>query len=619
MNENFDNVVKSLEESKKDAYEKQQKDLERKLYLNSIKAVENAVVQAINILMQNVLSKELSVSVTNQLDKISTPDAITGAEAIKKSIKELESSLKPKDLDYTPILTHLQAISDALGKLPTKYPTIPQMPSEMAINNLDEVITELKNLSAKVTSLELAPQITVKPTAVKVDAPVVNVNIDKELKALEKAIKELKPVNNSSQATELHNQLVNQMQAVEKAIKDIVFPVPNNKPTYQDSTGKGTSVQLYPNGSVPVSVTTPIDVETKTSQTDVFNQLIIGTRNNQLEIDFSGTDPDTITLLTVTKTNGGDATNGGGQATFSTGTNTSGEIKAVTNRTVTYHPHAENYAAFTAIFSAGLANSFQRIGLYSDTNGFFIGYEGTSFGVTKRSNSVDTTTAQASFNVDTLTGQSGSKYTRNGTPEALDTTKDNLYRIRYGWLGAAPIYWEVLSPDGEWVTFHIIRHPNTAAVPTIEEPNQPLRVHIKKTTAGATNLTIKTACWAAGTSSDLQKITSTLYDETLAKTVRAVITGKTTAGGGGYVNVKVNPSGALATETTLTTPTYKTLIDDTTTASVTYLGKADIGSATSSAVWRISKIDESGSVTSITWSGADFNAIWDNRTSISYS
>lgn len=278
-------------------------------------------------------------------------------------------------------------------------------------------------------------------------------------------------------------------------------------------------------------------------QVDVFNQQIIGIRNNQLEVDFSGTDPDAITRITVTKTNGGDATNGGGQATFFTGTNTSGEIKAVTNRTVDYHPHAELYAGFTAIFTPGIANSFQRIGLYDDNNGFFIGYEGTSFGVTKRTGAVDTTIPQASFNVDKLTGQSGSKYTRNGTPEALDTTKDNLYRIRYGWLGAANIYFEIYSPDGEWVIFHIIKHPNTAAVPTIEEPNQPLRVHIKKTTAGATDLSIKTACWSAGTTSDLQRIDATVTDDTLVKPVRSILTAKLP--NGSYSNIDATAGGNL--------------------------------------------------------------------------
>lgn len=359
-----------------------------------------------------------------------------------------------------------------------------------------------------------------------------------------------------------------------------------------------------------------IDTINTLAQRDVFNQFVVGTRNNQLEVDFSGTDPDSITLLTVTKTSGGDASTSGGQAVFATNTNTNGEIRALTSRTVTYHPHAENYAAFSAIFSAGLANSFQRIGLYSDTNGFFIGYEGTSFGVTKRSNSSDTTTAQASFNVDTLTAQSGSKYTRNGTPEALDTTKDNLYRIRYGWLGAANIFYEIYSPDGEWVTFHIIKHPNTVAVPTIEEPNQPLRVHIKKTSAGATNLTIKTACWAAGTTSDLAKITSTLYDETLAKTVRSVITGQTTGGGGGYVNVKVNPSGALVTATTIDNgdPTITYKISDIDTAS----DPKYYGNVAADGSWYIMKESTSGGTFRYANGTSSYSTNWTGRASLTY-
>lgn len=65
---------------------------------------------------------------------------------------------------------------------------------------------------------------------------------------------------------------------------------------------------------------------------------------------------------------------------------------------------------------------------------------------------------------------------------------------------------------------------------------------------------------------------------------------------------------------------YKKLIDDTTTTSVTYVGEAALGTATSAASWRIKKIDESGSPTSITWSGTSFTAIWNNRaTTVSYS
>jgi len=283
-------------------------------------------------------------------------------------------------------------------------------------------------------------------------------------------------------------------------------------------------------------------------QQDVFGQLVIANRYNQFEINYDTIDPDLISEITVTKSNGGDASNLNGQAVFTSNANTNGGVSSVTNLTVTYRPNSETYAAFTAIWaSGGLANSYQRIGIYDANNGFFIGYEGTAFGITLRKAGVDTFTAKTSWNVDTLTGAVGSKYTRNGVPEAIDFTKDNLFRVRYGWLGAAPIYWEVLSPDGEWVLFDIYRHPNTTGGTTINNPDLPMTLDIQKTGAGATVLTMNTACWAAGTTSPYTKISSTITDNTLANMSRSVITGRASTGGGTYYNVKVTPSGALVT------------------------------------------------------------------------
>jgi hypothetical protein len=283
-------------------------------------------------------------------------------------------------------------------------------------------------------------------------------------------------------------------------------------------------------------------------QQDVFGQLVIANRYNQFEINYDTTDPDSISEITVTKTSGGDASNLAGQAVFTSNANTNGGVKAVTNLTVTYRPNSETYAAFTAIWpSGGLANSHQRIGIYDNNNGFYIGYEGTAFGITLRKGGADTFTAQAAWNIDTLTGAITSKYTRNGVPEAIDFTKDNLFRVRYGWLGAAPIYWEVLSPDGEWVLFDIYRHPNTTGGTTINNPDLPMTLDIQKTAAGATVLTMNTACWAAGTTSPYTKISSTITDNTLANMSRSVITGRSSTGGGTYYNVKVNPSGSLVT------------------------------------------------------------------------
>jgi len=52
-------------------------------------------------------------------------------------------------------------------------------------------------------------------------------------------------------------------------------------------------------------------------------------------------------------------------------------------------------------------------------------------------------------------------------------------------------------------------------------------------------------------SPSMYKITNTLTDNSQAIVTRSVITGVTTGGGGGYVNVKVNPSGALVTDSTV--------------------------------------------------------------------
>lgn len=303
------------------------------------------------------------------------------------------------------------------------------------------------------------------------------------------------------------------------------------------------SAVTQPVNIVAGSVSASVDL-----QQDVFGQLVIANRYNQFEINYDTTDPDSISDITVTKTSGGDASNLNGQAVFTSNANTNGGVKAVTNLSTTYRPNSETYAAFTAIWpSGGLANSYQRIGVYDANNGFFIGYEGTAFGITLRKATVDTFTAQAAWNVDTLTGGVGSKYTRNGVPEAIDFTKDNLFRVRYGWLGAAPIYWEVLSPDGEWVLFDIYRHPNTTGGTTINNPDLPMTLDIQKTAAGATVLTMNTACWAAGTTSPYTKISSTITDNTLANMSRSVITGRSSTGGGTYYNVKVNPSGSLVT------------------------------------------------------------------------
>lgn len=55
---------------------------------------------------------------------------------------------------------------------------------------------------------------------------------------------------------------------------------------------------------------------------------------------------------------------------------------------------------------------------------------------------------------------------------------------------------------------------------------------------------------------------------------------------------------------------------------ITYIGEAQIGTPTSSALWRIKRIDESGNPELIIlWadSNASFDNVWDNRAILSYN
>lgn len=59
---------------------------------------------------------------------------------------------------------------------------------------------------------------------------------------------------------------------------------------------------------------------------------------------------------------------------------------------------------------------------------------------------------------------------------------------------------------------------------------------------------------------------------------------------------------------------------DEASATVTYVGEALPGTATSAASWRIKKLDTAAG-TSVKWADGDtlFNNVWDNRAALTYS
>lgn len=270
---------------------------------------------------------------------------------------------------------------------------------------------------------------------------------------------------------------------------------------------------------------------------DTFGKVQTVNANNDIDVQFYRDAPANLVTITAAGTPNGTAVTTTGLMQLATGVGVTAEIKAVTLDVVTYRAGGEIYAMFTAAWLTGaVATSAQRIGLYDTSNGMFIGWENSTFGTTIRQNGVDTQTARASWNVDLLTGAAGSKFTRAGTPEAIDLTKLNLFRIRFGWLGAAPIKFEVASPDGEWVLFHIVRQPNLSATPHIYNPDLPITAHLVKT-AGATNIRFNTACWGAGSTYDKIRMTNA---DTLGTVVNNVAL--LPAAGLGSVTVRVGTS-----------------------------------------------------------------------------
>lgn len=99
-----------------------------------------------------------------------------------------------------------------------------------------------------------------------------------------------------------------------------------------------------------------------------------------------------------------------------------------------------------------------------------------------------------------------------------------------------------------------------------------------------------------------------------------IIHGKTTAGGGSYVDVKVSPSGALQVEGDLTVSSgdYESFVDTTTDTNLVYLGKATPGTATSAASWQIKRYDKSAGHMSFADDVTTFTKTWDDRASYTY-
>lgn len=240
--------------------------------------------------------------------------------------------------------------------------------------------------------------------------------------------------------------------------------------------------------------------------------------------------------ITTSSSGGGSVTQGSGRASVASGTATTATAKIVSNRTLRYAIQREAHIAFDAAFTTPTnTNSFQRFGIYDASNGYFIGYSGTTFGITHRVNGSDTFTSLSNFNRDKLNGTSGSNFKRNGVPEAVNFSNFNVYRIRFG--AASIVNFEIFSPDGQWVVFHRFQFANSGNTPALYSTALPYTIEVSKTGSDATNLQIlSTAVDVSIVDSPIiygpedvrgrKYITANIAQQTASTTVYTVSTGR---------------------------------------------------------------------------------------------
>jgi hypothetical protein len=301
----------------------------------------------------------------------------------------------------------------------------------------------------------------------------------------------------------------------------------------------------------PVPVSGTISVPDN-FQREVFGSTLVGERSNQIEVHFD----DSNWSSYGTETRSGGAPVGAqsqGRVAFTTGTGLSGTYRFVTTDVAKYRPLHEVYGAATARFITPptAATDSAYVGLlgdYVNGNWVAVGYKGTTFGISYWRNGAEVMFLPQALWDDPCLGAAGSAFTAAGSAVTLDPSDPQIYLVECGLLGYAGFVVKVFSPDFTWVPVLTVNRLNAANEPVFSNFDLYQFVALSKSASDATNITVHSACWAAGATSTRSRLSDPLSTRSLVTNVQSVIAGQSTAGGGSFPTVKVSPSGALQTE-----------------------------------------------------------------------
>lgn len=195
-------------------------------------------------------------------------------------------------------------------------------------------------------------------------------------------------------------------------------------------------------------------------------------------------------LLTKSCASGGIVTIENNMLVLNSGTQNDGFAKIESRNILKYRSCLGALARFTGLFIYGIMNCFQMLGIDNDEDGFFVGCNGSTFGVMVRRNKIDTWISQKNWNIDTY---DGTKSLNNPSGIKMNIIKINVFQIEFQWLGAGAINFYVENSNtGEFDLNHCISHANQHLEPSIYNANLPF--HMSVTNNGNTdNIIFKSA------------------------------------------------------------------------------------------------------------------------------
>lgn len=275
---------------------------------------------------------------------------------------------------------------------------------------------------------------------------------------------------------------------------DVKPIVDSGKEFYEVDTGDvyifdGTSWYLRIDGDNTNKHAASIDSNGRQNFNSIFGDKYMCMRKPKFSVNFNYAQDDRQVLAATL--NGGTVAKVVNLSTINTGVNTNGYASVQTRQSLRYSAGRDAETFFTGMFTTPKANSFQRVGLFDTNDGFYIGFEGVNFGITVRKSTSNTFITQNNFNADKLDGTGKSGF-------LLDHTKLNIYRINYGYLGVAPIFYEVYAGYNiGWIAFHIYDISNKQNGTHIGKPYLPVKAEVGNT-GNNTNMTFSSGSIYAG-------------------------------------------------------------------------------------------------------------------------